>query len=137
MEEHAHPSQATRVLVVDDERHTRFVLREFLQHAGFEVHTAGDGLEAMRVVRERAPDIVVTDIVMPNEDGLGLIGRLRQDFPGIPFVVMSGATFATEFHLDAARKLGASAVLEKPFKCEELLKAIRAIEAERKAEAWG
>jgi YesN/AraC family two-component response regulator len=92
------------------------------------VHVAADGKEAMRCVEAWRPDIVVTDIVMPEEDGLGLVRQLRERFPEIPFVVISGASFSNDFHLGVAKALGATAVLKKPFSNEELVEILHAIE---------
>ncbi len=120
-----------RVLLVDDEKSIRVTLGALLGQAGFDVVPARDGREALRMIEERAPDVVVTDIVMPEEDGLGLIRQLHTRFPEIPFVVMSGATFANNFHLSMAKAFGAASVLRKPFDSNELVEVLRRIVAER------
>jgi CheY-like chemotaxis protein len=118
----------TRVLIVDDEKSIRLTLQAFLERAGFDVNVAADGKEALRTVEAWKPNIVVTDIVMPEEDGLALVRHLRERFPEIPFVVMSGANFSNDFHLGVAKAFGASAVLRKPFDNEELVAILHAIE---------
>ncbi len=122
---------ATRILVVDDEKSIRITLQAFLERAGFEVNVAADGHEAMKCVEAWRPDIVVTDIVMPEEDGLGLVRHLHEHFPEIPFVVISGASFSNNFHFGTAKAFGASAVLRKPFDNVELVEILHAIERKR------
>lgn len=125
----AHPK--SKVLIVDDENSIRITLGAFLEEAGFDVLLARDGREALRMIEEQAPDVVVTDIVMPEEDGLGLIRQLHSRFPQIPFIVMTGATFTGDIHIDTAKAFGAASVLRKPFDSDELVAVLRGIEAER------
>jgi CheY-like chemotaxis protein len=119
-----------RVLIVDDEKSILVTLGEFVEQAGFDVLLARNGLEALRIIEERHPDVVVTDIVMPEEDGLGVIRQMHTRFPDIPFVVMSGASFASDVHLSVAKAFGAASVLRKPFDRNELVEVLRRIVAE-------
>jgi len=104
----------SRILVVDDEPDQRFLLRRILQRAGHEVREANDGAAALRAVRESAPDLVVTDVMMPVMNGVELIRCLRGD-PAtvhIPILAASGDT----------RLAGAAdAVLAKPYDWRHLL----------------
>lgn len=94
--------------MVDDEPDQRFLLRRIFERAGHEVSDAGDGAAALRAVRESAPDLVVTDVMMPVMDGVELIRCLRGDpaTAHIPVLVTSGDT-----HLAGA----ADAVVSKPY----------------------
>jgi len=116
-----------RVLVVDDDEGIRFLCRTILQEAGFEVAEAGDGDDGLASFRARPADVVLCDIFMPGRDGLELIRELVQTFAGARVIAMSGGGFSGKFDLlPMAAKLGAIAVLRKPFDKEVLLAAIRA-----------
>ena len=102
-----------RILVVDDESDQRFLLRTIFERAGHEVSDAGDGAAALRAVRESAPDLVVTDMMMPVMGGDEFIRRLRSEpaTANIPILAASG-----DLHL----AVGADAVIAKPYKWEQL-----------------
>ena len=106
------------VLVVDDERAVRETLAGLLQNSGFDVHTAEGGQEARTILRKLPIDLVLTDLVMPSEEGIELIRDLRKRHPKLKIVAMSGA-FGAEV-LDAASRLGADAALTKPINAETL-----------------
>ena len=103
-----------RILVVDDESDQRFLLRRIFERAGHEVSDAGDGAAALRAVQESAPDLVVTDVMMPVMDGMELIRCLRDDptTARIPVLVASG-----DSHLAGA----ADAVVLKPYDWHDLV----------------
>lgn len=113
------------VLIVDDNRELREVLAFAFERAGFTVALAGDGAEGLRCALAARPDLVVTDLVMPVQDGLGLIADLRAEDPGVKIIAISGGGAPLGCHLTAARALGALAVLRKPFLPGELLIAAR------------
>ncbi len=104
----------SKILVVDDEPDQRFLLRRIFEQAGHEVTDAGDGAAAMRAVQESAPDLVVTDMMMPVMDGVTLIRRLRgaAATAHIPILAASG-----DIHLAGA----ADAVVPKPYEWRRLL----------------
>jgi len=110
----------SRILVVDDEPDQRFLLRRILQRAGHEVNEANDGAAALRAARESAPDLVVTDMMMPVMGGVELIRCLRGDpeTAHIPILAASGDT-----HLAGA----ADAVLSKPYEWRHLLTLVEAL----------
>jgi CheY-like chemotaxis protein len=103
-----------RILVVDDEPDQRFLLRRIFERVGYEVIDAGDGAAALRIAHEAAPDLVVTDIMMPIMDGTELIRRLREDpaTERIPILAASG---------DADLAGGADAAVRKPYMWQHLL----------------
>lgn len=103
------------VLVVDDESDLRFIMRRFLEGAGYQVREAGDGEAALRLVREERPDLVVTDLMMPVMDGLQLIESLRTEpaTQAIPVLVVSA-------NWESAPE-GADGLLSKPYDRKKLL----------------
>jgi len=111
-----------RILVVDDELYVRDFANRALTYAGFEVRTAENGREALLVLRREPVDLVITDLVMPEFEGLELISELRRSYPALPVLAISGA--AGGLYLKTARPLGAKAVLAKPFTVRQILEAV-------------
>lgn len=114
------------ILVVDDHEIMREVICQILEDAGHNVRFAAEGHEALRKLSCAHFDLVVTDIVMPEMDGIELIGELRRRFPATRIIAMSGGgeRFPTNDGLAIARRLGAGASLNKPFVADELLNAV-------------
>jgi PAS domain S-box-containing protein len=112
-----------RILVVDDEAGVRGWLTEVLEGAGHQVFTAQDGLEARALAKGHSIDLVITDISMPNEEGLGMIRALRKAHPELRIIAMSGA-FGPDILMDA-KILGANAALAKPVTAETVLQCVR------------
>ncbi|GAC1412389.1 MAG: response regulator transcription factor [Actinomycetota bacterium] len=115
----------TRILVVDDDRKLRDMLRRALEGAGFEVETAEDGGHALAAVSARAPDVIVLDVLMPGVDGLGVARRLRDRGDMTPVLMLT----ARDAVADRVRGLdaGADDYLVKPFALDELLARVRAL----------
>jgi two-component system KDP operon response regulator KdpE len=113
-----------RILVVDDEPQITRVLRTTLSSHGYTIRTAGDGDEALEIMREWAPDLVITDLAMPNMEGLELCRRVRAKSV-VPIIVLSvrGAEKTKIEALDA----GADDYVTKPFGPKELLARVRAL----------
>lgn len=116
-----------RILVVDDEVGIRTLVRNMLVRDGHEVTTARDGVEALQVVDREAIDLVITDLIMPEKEGVETISELRTRFPAIKIIAMSGGGMggATDY-LRMARALGAGQTLAKPFTRDDLLKLVKA-----------
>ena len=116
-----------RILVVDDDELLRGTVVTVLQRAKHTVLQAGDGLKALEVLSANAVDLVVSDIVMPEVDGIGLILAMRKRHPKLKVVAMSGGgrTRNRDF-LRMASALGAHATLPKPFTPDQLLAAVEA-----------
>ena len=114
-----------KILVIEDDKSFRNVLVQMLEKAGFEVRQAGDGNQALQVCGEFNPDVVLTDIIMPDKEGLETIGELISLCPQIKIIAMSGGgkTGAMDF-LSLAVSYGASCTLTKPLTSEGLLKAV-------------
>lgn len=114
---------ARTILVVDDEDAIRTLLKEFLISAGHNVYVAADGKAALELLeRNGAVDLVITDLVMPNQEGLGTIQEIRLRYPKVKIIAMSGA-FGGQF-LKTAKLLGVAATLVKPIRQEILLETV-------------
>lgn len=108
-----------KVLVIDDDANIRRVLARLIEREGHTVVEAEDGKVALRRFVGDPADLVISDIYMPEMDGIELLMRLRETFPEARLVAMSGGgAIAAQYVLDAAKALGAIAVLEKPFDVE-------------------
>jgi DNA-binding NtrC family response regulator len=115
-----------RILVIDDDPQVRCVLRDALEMAGHEVSTAPDGRLGVASHRASPADLVVTDIIMPEQEGLESILELRQEFPGVRIIAISGGgpSMKLDF-LGAARHFGACRTFQKPFPLDDLVQAVR------------
>ena len=110
------------VLVVDDDQPFREAICRVLRGAGYAAEAAADGAMAIKMVRARAPDVLITDIIMPDGDGIGLINATRQDYPQVRILAISGRLYLGALDLlNLATTLGADAALAKPLRTEELL----------------
>ncbi|MFT3781207.1 MAG: response regulator [Nibricoccus sp.] len=119
-----------RVLVVDDDEQFRAVLVRVLLKCAHEVKEARNGREALVLFSEFIPDIVVTDIMMPEKDGLELVPALRRQKSPVKIIACSGGGHvAAEELLHLARLLGADRVLFKPFALGDLTSAIETLAA--------
>ncbi len=110
------------ILVIDDEPLVRRVLVRLLHSAGHETAEAGDGVEGLRVYDVVQPDLVITDLVMPEKEGLETIADLREQNPDLPVIAMTGVM--PRNFLDFARDFGAVTTLVKPFTRDEVLAAV-------------
>jgi len=110
-----------RILIVDDEEMDRVILSQVLHQAGHEALFAPNGEAALRIWKKSPADMVVTDIVMPGLDGLGLIEALKEEDPWIRVIAISGVSAKK---LNEAARAGALAILTKPVDPEELLQEI-------------
>ena len=116
----------TRIIVIDDDVQIRVLLKEILQQEGYEVVDAPDGLEGVRLYRENPADLVITDIIMPEKEGLEIIRELRTDFPEVKIMAISGGgRIGPEPYLQIAERLGAKSILTKPIERDELIGAVR------------
>jgi DNA-binding response OmpR family regulator len=116
-----------RVLVIEDNPGLRDLVRLTLESTGHEVLTATHGAEGLAYLGEHAVDLVITDLFMPEMDGIEVIAALRRRFPGVKVVAMSGRPGVD--YLTVARELGAARILRKPFAMDELLSAVDGVRA--------
>ncbi len=113
------------ILVVDDNIAFLEIQTEFLRRAGHEVTPATNGIEAMNRADSQAFDLVITDLIMPDKEGVQVIMELRKKHPGVKIIAMSGGgRVNAEDYLAIARRLGAAKTLSKPFTGDELLGAV-------------
>jgi CheY-like chemotaxis protein len=115
----------TRILVVDDDSAIADVAGSGLATYGFDVIRAADGAEGLVQFERYHPDIVITDMVMPEMQGWSLIGNLRQRSPSVKIIAMTGGGLDTpRTYLKLAQQVGANVTLQKPFTIAQLLQAI-------------
>ncbi len=122
-----------RVLIVDDETGIITVLKEMLLRLNCEVMTAASGSEALEKLSVGGVDLVVTDIVMPDLDGLELIANVQSLYPALKVIAISGggAQEGPEGYLRDAKELGAVRCLRKPFMLKELAALVKEVLAEK------
>jgi CheY-like chemotaxis protein len=116
------------ILVVDDEQQIRQLIREMLEQAGYHVTEARDGKEALEHYRLAPADVVIMDILMPDQDGLEATTTLRREFPNVKVIAITGGNDMIGIlnFLDVARMLGAHRALQKPFEMKTLLDIVQA-----------
>jgi CheY-like chemotaxis protein len=115
----------TRILVIDDNTPLRDAICENLQEIGHETVAVSDGRHVDQVQRLTPVDLVITDLFMPNTDGLEVIAFFRQNFPKVPIIaISSGGSRGMVELLTVARRLGAQRTLMKPFERADLLAAV-------------
>jgi CheY-like chemotaxis protein len=110
-----------KILVVDDDQGHRTLISRVLIGAGYETLLAEDGREALDLMRGTPLDLVITDMVMPELDGLELVAALQGEFPKVPIIAVSGTSAAK---LNKSARLGAHAILVKPVDPTELLEEV-------------
>ncbi|MDX1493191.1 MAG: response regulator [Longimicrobiales bacterium] len=118
--------QAPWILVVDDDDRLRRDITALLRRSGYRVTEAGTGKEAVRLLEESGMDLIVTDINMPDMDGIELIVSVSRQQPPTPVVAISGGGYMPrELLLANADLLGAVETIAKPFEASDLLDAVR------------
>ena len=113
-----------RILLIDDDELLRGVLAKSLAHAGHTVIQAADGQQGVELARATAVDLVITDLIMPVQEGVETIMTLRRERPALPIVAISGGMSNSKLYLEIAAKIGAKRILPKPFTPTELLAVI-------------
>ena len=117
-----------KILIIEDESSFRNVLEQMLTKAGYEIRSAEDGNCALAICDSFIPDLVLTDIIMPDKEGLETIQELLIKVPDIKIIAMSGGgRFGPDSYLPLAKKLGAKRTLQKPFMRDELLTTIKEV----------
>ena len=114
-----------RVLIIDDDELVRAALVLLLERDGHEVLEACDGIDAGRILKVYIPDLVITDIVMPEMEGLQVIREIRKGFPRLKIIAISGAaTIGSQDILDIASRLGADRIFGKPIERHEFMASV-------------
>ncbi len=116
------------ILVADDDEQYPIMLAKILQKNHHNVVIATDGAEALKLCASQKFDLIITDILMPNVDGIDLIVDLIEHNSKVPIIAISGGrnTITAEFNLQSAKTLGVKDVLKKPFTNEQLIASINA-----------
>lgn len=133
---HDPTTEKQRILLVDDDPSIRNLYSKALSHAGFIVKTAENGKAASEMVDQFQPHLIILDLVMPEQEGIGTLLEVQSRNPNVPVLAISGAMGANEY-LSVANILGARRTLEKPIKAERLVETVKALLAEAKAKGAG
>ena len=115
-----------RILIIDDEATIRDLLIKILEREGYETMNASNGKEGIKLYRENPADLIITDLIMPEKEGIETIMELRRDFRDVKIIAMSGGgKIDSDTYLQIAKTLGAIGTLAKPFYQNEVLKVIQ------------
>lgn len=117
-----------RILIIDDDLQIREMLRQMLEFEGYEVIEASNGKDALKLQQGTPADLVITDLIMPEKEGIETIRDLRKMFPEIKIIAMSGGgVVGPESYLKIAKSLGAQKTFVKPIERKVLLDGIREV----------
>lgn len=127
------------ILVIDDDALVQKTLGAVLECAGHAVHFAEDGREGVQKMRILDPDLIITDIIMPNQEGIETIIAIRKSSTTVPIIAISGAGSGNLDVLKAAKEFGATKTIRKPFGAAALLEMVNACLAmpRPKVDQWG
>ena len=123
------------ILIIDDEEDIRDALQMVLESSGYSVKVASDGNEGVELQRKEPAEAIITDIIMPGKDGVSTIKVLREEFPGVKIIAISGgggveqamykpSAIKTTAYLLAAKEAGADLILSKPFSSQDMVEAV-------------
>lgn len=114
-----------RILIIDDDPSLLQLFKQFLSGEGHIVSSASNGKEGLSLMKQQRPDLIITDIMMPEMDGLEVVREIRKSHPGLPVIAMSGGMRNVPINfLPHAKKIGACRVFEKPVSLATLLEAV-------------
>jgi len=114
-----------RILLIDDDAPVRRTLRKMLERQGYEVEEAPDGKAGLTLYQENPADLIITDLIMPEMEGIETIMELRRRFPDVKIIAMSGGgQIRPEQYLQIAKSLGAQHTFAKPVEMKLLLKTV-------------
>ena len=115
-----------RILIIDDEPDILMMLKKMLERAGFEVDIAENGESGMQLFHSQSADLVITDIIMPEKEGLEIIREMKQLKPDLKIIAISGGgRLSADNYLDTAKMFGADRAFQKPFRQAELVAAVK------------
>lgn len=114
-----------KILVIDDDKVIRIILKQLFEQAGYEVCEAVDGVQGMRLFKQEAPDLVVTDLIMPEKEGIEVIREMKITDPDAKIVAISGGGVGKAYaYLSLAQSMGAAHVFEKPLDVNLMLNTV-------------
>ncbi len=122
-----------RILLIDDDDTLRKIVAKSLGYSGHEVIQATDGKQGMDLVRSTEFDVVITDLIMPEQEGVETIAMLRTEYPRLPIIAISGGAVHSPLYLEIAAKIGARFILAKPFHMPELVELVKVAIDSKKA----
>jgi len=115
-----------KILIIDDEPHILLMLKKMLERAGYEIDMASNGNEGLELFRKSPTDLVITDIIMPEKEGLETIREMRRMRPELKIIAMSGGgKVSADNYLEIAKIFGASRVMSKPFTHKEMVATVK------------
>lgn len=114
-----------KILIIDDDHHILLMIKKMLERAGYEVDLASNGSKGLELFKQMQADLVITDIIMPEKEGLETIREMKRIRPDLEVIAMSGGGKITaDNYLATAKIFGASRVLQKPFSQKLMLDAV-------------
>jgi CheY-like chemotaxis protein len=115
-----------RILIIDDNTQLRQLLRQILEREGYEVIDAKDSKSGTKLYRQTLTDLVITDVAMPDKDGIEILRELKRDFPDVKIIATTGdsQTLSAQYYLSAMKALGAERAFTQPFGRKELLNTV-------------
>jgi CheY-like chemotaxis protein len=120
-----------RVLLIDDNDDFRKLALLWFQIHGIEAEGAANGAQGLELQRAKPADVVITDIFMPEKEGIETIQELRREFPRAKIIAMTGRAPLTDYDVfQVARQVGAAKTFKKPFKLDDLVAAVRELSPE-------
>lgn len=118
----------TRILVIDDEESVRTVLRQMLEKEGYEIEDAENGAVGLKLLHAHLPDLIITDLFMPEKEGIETMIEVRKHFPQVKIIAISGGGRTGKLDLlPMSESFGAQRTLAKPFERKELLETVKEV----------
>ena len=119
----------TKILIIDDEPQIQTMLTKLFREEGYEVEAASNGNQGLQMFKASSYDLVITDIIMPEKEGLETIRDLKKIDPSVKIIVMTGGSnkYNSEMYLELGVKFGAITAFEKPIRRNQLLKKVKEI----------
>ena len=115
-----------QILIIDDDHHILLMVKKMLERAGFEVELASNGNEGLELFKRIQVDLVITDIIMPEKEGLETIREMKRLRSDLKIIAMSGGgKVSSDNYLNTARIFGASKILTKPFSQKQIVSAVQ------------
>ena len=115
-----------RILIIDDDHHILLMIKKMLERAGFEVDLASNGNEGLELFKRLPVDLVITDIIMPEKEGLETIREMKRLRSDLKIIAMSGGgKVSSDNYLNTAKIFGASKILTKPFSQKQMVSAVQ------------
>lgn len=121
-------NQTKKILIIDDEPDILVMLKKMMERAGFNVRLAVNGDEGLMSFYEEKPDLVITDIIMPEKEGLEIIREMKKQHPALKIIAISGGgRISAESYLETASHFGANRIFQKPFTQSEIVSAAKSL----------